>query len=247
MQVITLLATAGRSQEELVEQVARAACAEVADSCVIAVLSSDERALHPVGLYDRRQELMSELEKQPELAWEPTGGNSERVLRTGEAALITSADWDSLARGRPLARVLLERMDLGSGVLAPMRAAGARLGVVAVGRGRARRPFAEEDLPYIQALADNVALGLINVRLREQVRGLLHHGEGASEDALQDLTDREWEILRQIGEGLTNREIGERLYLSVRTVEWHRSNLSAKLGLTRRSELIAAGRRLAPL
>lgn len=244
MEVITLLATAGKRQEELVEGVARIACADVADSCAVAVLSSDERALHPLGLYDRRRELMSELETQSELAWAPAGGNSERVLRTGQALLITSADWRSLARGRPLAGRLLERMDLGSGIVAPMRATGTTLGVVAVGRVRGRPVFDEDDLPYVQALADNVALGLVNIRLREQLSDP-QHGEGVNDNALHALTDREREILRQIGEGLTNREIGERLFLSVRTVEWHRSNLSSKLGLTRRSELIAAGRRLA--
>jgi GAF domain-containing protein len=225
MEVITLLATAGTSQEELVDRVARIACADVADSCAVAVLSSDERVLHPLGLYDCRDELMSELEAQPELAWAPVGGNSEQVLRTGEAMLITSADWDVLARGRPLARTLLERMDLGSAIVAAMRAAGTKLGVVIVGRIRERRPFAEDDLPYIQALADKVALGLVNIRLSERVSGQLQPSAGARDDALEGLTDREREILRQIGEGLTNREIG-------------------KLGLSRRSELIAAGRRL---
>ncbi|GAA1072989.1 MULTISPECIES: response regulator transcription factor [Kitasatospora] len=48
------------------------------------------------------------------------------------------------------------------------------------------------------------------------------------------LTDREREILALIGEGLTNRQIGERLYLAEKTVKNHISRLLAKLGVERR-------------
>ncbi|MEV0538103.1 response regulator transcription factor [Kitasatospora sp. NPDC050463] len=48
------------------------------------------------------------------------------------------------------------------------------------------------------------------------------------------LTDREREILALIGEGLTNRQIGQRLYLAEKTVKNHISRLLAKLGVERR-------------
>ncbi|MER7895035.1 response regulator transcription factor [Streptomyces sp. NPDC096046] len=53
-------------------------------------------------------------------------------------------------------------------------------------------------------------------------------------DALPGLTDREREILALIGEGLTNRQIGQRLYLAEKTVKNHISRLLAKLGVERR-------------
>jgi two-component system, NarL family, response regulator NreC len=53
-----------------------------------------------------------------------------------------------------------------------------------------------------------------------------------------DLSEREAEVLRLIARGLTNREIAERLFLSVRTIESHRARLQRKLDLTRRSELV---------
>ncbi|GGN48807.1 DNA-binding response regulator [Streptomyces albiflavescens] len=63
-------------------------------------------------------------------------------------------------------------------------------------------------------------------------------GEGAAqqeEDArLTVLSEREREILALIGEGLTNRQIGERLYLSEKTVKNGISRLLAKLGVERR-------------
>ncbi|MFF8474369.1 response regulator [Streptomyces sp. NPDC015414] len=53
-------------------------------------------------------------------------------------------------------------------------------------------------------------------------------------DELPGLTDREREILALIGEGLTNRQIGQRLYLAEKTVKNHISRLLAKLGVERR-------------
>jgi two-component system response regulator NreC len=53
-----------------------------------------------------------------------------------------------------------------------------------------------------------------------------------------DLTEREVEILRLIALGHTNAEIGERLYLSVRTVESHRAHIQQKTRRTTRAELV---------
>jgi DNA-binding CsgD family transcriptional regulator len=49
----------------------------------------------------------------------------------------------------------------------------------------------------------------------------------------------EAEVLTLLGQGLPNREIAERLYLSPRTVERHIANLTVKAGVQGRSELIA--------
>jgi two-component system response regulator NreC len=53
-----------------------------------------------------------------------------------------------------------------------------------------------------------------------------------------DLTERETEVLRLIALGHTNVEIAAQLYLSVRTVESHRSNIQQKLRATTRAELV---------
>lgn len=54
----------------------------------------------------------------------------------------------------------------------------------------------------------------------------------------EQLTARETEVLKLIVQGFTNRQIAEELSLSVRTVEGHRANLSEKLGLKSRVELV---------
>lgn len=54
---------------------------------------------------------------------------------------------------------------------------------------------------------------------------------------LAGLTDREREVLKLIGFGLSTSEIADRLHRSVKTVEWHRASLGGKLGVTNRVEL----------
>ncbi len=56
------------------------------------------------------------------------------------------------------------------------------------------------------------------------------------------LTPREIEVLRLIVQGYTNRQIGEELSISVRTAESHRANLSEKLGLHSRVDLVRYAR-----
>lgn len=57
-----------------------------------------------------------------------------------------------------------------------------------------------------------------------------------------ELSDREVEVLRLIGLGLTNVQIAERLYVSVRTVETHRAHLHQKLNLSSRADLVRFAR-----
>jgi len=61
-------------------------------------------------------------------------------------------------------------------------------------------------------------------------------------EAVEPLTNREKETLKLIAEGYTNRQIAELLNISVRTVEGHRANLSEKLGLHSRVELVRYAR-----
>jgi len=56
-------------------------------------------------------------------------------------------------------------------------------------------------------------------------------------DPLASLTEQERRILELIGEGLTNREIGARMFLAEKTVKNYVSNLLSKLGLQRRTQV----------
>ncbi|SDY45408.1 regulatory protein, luxR family [Modestobacter sp. DSM 44400] len=63
-------------------------------------------------------------------------------------------------------------------------------------------------------------------------------------DRLAGLTDRERAVLRLIGEGLTNRQIAERMGLAEKTVKNYTSHLLAKLGLERRTQAAILATRL---
>jgi DNA-binding NarL/FixJ family response regulator len=64
------------------------------------------------------------------------------------------------------------------------------------------------------------------------------------QDELAGLTEQERRVLDLIAEGLTNRQIGERMFLAEKTVKNYVSNLLAKLGMSRRSEAAAFAARL---
>ncbi len=64
----------------------------------------------------------------------------------------------------------------------------------------------------------------------------------SDEEVVEPLTPRETEVLRLIALGYTNRQIAEKLTISVRTVETHRANLTDKLGLRSRVELVRYAR-----
>ncbi|PCG85854.1 DNA-binding response regulator [Streptomyces sp. WZ.A104] len=76
---------------------------------------------------------------------------------------------------------------------------------------------------------------LLDASATTKLMARLRGGQPAEEpEMLPGLTDREREILDLIGEGLTNRQIGQRLYLAEKTVKNHISRLLAKLGVERR-------------
>jgi DNA-binding NarL/FixJ family response regulator len=67
-----------------------------------------------------------------------------------------------------------------------------------------------------------------------------HSDESHSEtgDPLERLTDREMEVLKLAGKGMTNREIAADLTISIRTVQVHLSNVFSKLGVGSRTEAV---------
>jgi DNA-binding NarL/FixJ family response regulator len=77
----------------------------------------------------------------------------------------------------------------------------------------------------------------------EMSRRLISQALGASDATktpIENLTDRELEIFRMIGEGLTTSAIANRLFLSTHTIDTHRENIKRKLAATTAAELSRA-------
>ncbi len=64
------------------------------------------------------------------------------------------------------------------------------------------------------------------------------HGNPSTHSSLSDLTDRELEVFRLIGEGHGTRQIAEALHLSVKTVESYQAHIKEKLSLRSARELV---------
>jgi LuxR family maltose regulon positive regulatory protein len=63
-----------------------------------------------------------------------------------------------------------------------------------------------------------------------------------AQSLIEPLSQRELEVLQLIAQGLSNREIGERLFLSLNTVKVHARNIYGKLGVSNRTEASARAR-----
>jgi DNA-binding NarL/FixJ family response regulator len=81
-----------------------------------------------------------------------------------------------------------------------------------------------------QSMLDPRAASQLMARLRDQ---------SSRHDPLAGLSIQERRILELIGEGLTNRQIGERMFLAEKTVKNYVSGLFAKLGMERRTQAAA--------
>jgi two-component system response regulator NreC len=105
----------------------------------------------------------------------------------------------------------------------------------------------------LKQAAESELLTAINVLMRgdmyvdpAMMRDLLRESVDSQKvspgEAIEPLTPRETEVLKYIVRGYTNRQIGEELNISVRTVEGHRANLSSKLGIQSRAEFVRYAR-----
>jgi DNA-binding CsgD family transcriptional regulator len=106
-----------------------------------------------------------------------------------------------------------------------------------------RQRRAAESRGHLRAARETFdALGTIpwSERARQELRASGETSRRRTPDARDQLTPQELQIAQMAAEGLTNREIGERLYLSHRTVSSHLHRIFPKLGVTSRSSLRAA-------
>jgi DNA-binding CsgD family transcriptional regulator len=114
---------------------------------------------------------------------------------------------------------------------------------------RRRRRVAESRSPLRGAAEAFGALGFVVLaeRAQQELRAAGETPRRRKLDPRDELTPQELQIARMAADGLTNREIGQKLYLSHRTVGSHLYRIFPKLGVTARSQLRDAIDEVAPL
>ena len=212
------------------------AIAAIADhasgACGVALLSKDSLALHPVGFHHPRRAAREQLATAIGASISPIRELERSVMGDGRGRGV-QADAKVVDR-RP---GLLRYLDLTGrrwSVVVPLRRRGRSIGVLWVA---AQGTLAEDDAAFYAMVASHLA------DPAEQLHrsgGTLH--DPASAGPVAALTAREREILGLIASGLTSREIAERLFLSPRTVEWHRARIQTTLGVSGRAELTRIAR-----
>jgi DNA-binding NarL/FixJ family response regulator len=78
----------------------------------------------------------------------------------------------------------------------------------------------------------------VSGRMVERAVERMAKGEADAPHPVGRLTDRELEVFRMIGRGLSTRSIAEELDVAPKTVETHRHNIKKKLGLKRATDLV---------
>ena len=94
------------------------------------------------------------------------------------------------------------------------------------------------DSQMLQAALSAIRAGL------QVIDPALVRGENTSQPAnrsVEELTEREQEVLTMMGEGLSNKEISSRLAISTHTVKFHVSSILGKMGAASRTEAVSIG------
>lgn len=121
-------------------------------------------------------------------------------------------------------------------IAAPVVSSGAVRAFIHVSTQRDTGTVDELDVPLVAAFARGLGTALDLAALRHHVDA----GEPAApaSSSLETLSEREQQVLTLLAEGLTNKQIGERLFVSAETVKTHVRRLMHKLGADTRTQAV---------
>lgn len=106
------------------------------------------------------------------------------------------------------------------------------------GSGYVRKTSADHDLTQAIRTVAKDEVYLYPSAAKLLLKGFKVKQEERESDPLQKLSERERSVLAMTAEGFSSAEIGEKLFISPKTVDTYRARLMEKLGLTHRSELV---------
>jgi two-component system, NarL family, response regulator DevR len=195
-----------------------------------------------------RRGLRSILELEPDISVVAEAGGRSEALRLLDRVqpdvilldLKLSADQD--AEGLELCSEILAHRP-GSRVVILSTFLDENLLNQALRRGAKAYVLKEVDVVELVRIIRAVSRGEsgFDSRSAEMMRALVAHGADSVE---ADLTTREREVITLLAHGLTNREIGTRMFVSESTAKFHVHNVMRKLGVRRRAEVAYAAGKL---
>jgi DNA-binding CsgD family transcriptional regulator len=178
------------------------------------------------------RELASDALKRLEEATHPCGTDFARGIEARSRALVSE--------GETAEHLYQEAIDrLGRTQLGPENAR-AHLLYGEWLRRENRRVEAREQLHGAYEQFTSIGMAGFGERARGQLLASGYKVRKPRIEKRNDLTAQERQIARLASDGVSNREIAARLFLSTRTVEWHLRNVFAKLGIRSRYELLSA-------
>jgi DNA-binding CsgD family transcriptional regulator len=224
--------------ERAVDDAARYLARTLEAACLVALLAPNGQQMHGIALHHHEERMDKLLEGMLGEPFEVPPMTAQ-AIKTGETIVVPRATREQLETAPDVYGPFFRAIDAGSFVGAPLSAPLQCLGIFTVVRGASTEPLPPAAVQLIEAAAALIALRVEHGYLADQVE--------PRERALEVeeiLTAREREILGLLRKGHTNREVAEQLYLSVRTIEWHRARIQWKLGAQSRAKLFEIADRL---
>lgn len=111
------------------------------------------------------------------------------------------------------------------------------LGLIGMFRPKEEEDFSNQEISKARILAPHLTTALENIIRFAEMKDMKNTYQGETLREQFQLTKREMEIVQCVCQGLTNDEIGERLYISRFTVETHLKNIFDKTGVKHRAGL----------
>lgn len=243
--------------EDWVDQVAVLLAELYASLCMVGLLSADGKDIHPLGLHHPDPELRVLSHDMLGVPFPRDSGIIGRAVSEGRG-LVGRISPEELVELRPTAAGLVKRYPVNQILSIPIQRGEHLLGALWLARSDGEPDFSEDDVEFAEAISGVLALAIENTFLEEALKQAAgrrqpqltwrrrpdEEGGERRRTAPHELSEREQRILKLLADGYTNREVGEDLALSVRTVEWHRQRIQWKLGADGRPELVKAAREL---
>lgn len=236
--LVELIATHDVAVLDLADRVAVGLAGQFAATVIVSLIPDGGQWVEPLGVADPDPVVARTIVELVGTRLRADRGFAQQVLATRRSVRLPQVSTEVIAAARPELAAYARRFGVTSVMFAPMRVRGRPVGFLTAVRQAGGAPFALREEQFLQLVADIAAFGA--------PRPLTTWTEPPGEDSDVDLSEREREVLSLLALGHTNREIADRLFLSVRTVEWHRARLQWKLGVSGRAALarIARGRGL---